>query len=151
MSHKQLKPINGLWIQTIAYQIDHIQDTLEAYIASGGTGTETTGETQVVITETKTSPRETVTVYEKYEPNIVRKPTTVVKKVNYVKPPTKTIIIKDAYTRVCGSWNPIKSSYKNCTRCVDAFITANPNTPVGEMTRSGTGCSTTNNNNTRPC
>jgi len=139
MSNFKLR--NGTYIQTIAYQLHELQHMLEGLI-SGGTGdicNTTTGTTDVVITNVVTAPNTYITVQQNYEPPIVSRPVNV-RHETVVKPGKVIKIVKnDMHSKICGSSSP-DSKYVNCIKCVDAYMAANPNATLLDLTPSGTGC-----------
>jgi len=65
--------------------------------------------------------------------------------INYIRPEPKVIDVNkiNAYSRVCGGYNPVNDGYHYCMQCVDKWLEANKDGfQLKDLTRSGTGCTT---------
>jgi len=145
MSHEllPLDPVNGNWIQTIAYIINGMQHQLDNLIPSGSTSGETLCVTseEITIFEEKILPR--LTVYVQTSGQQLPTSTKARYQAVYSRPAPQVIRVpfKLYYERCCGSWNPQQDKYVKCMECVDSYLAAHTNAQLGDITPSGTGCS----------
>jgi len=148
--------IGGNWIQTNAYLLNDIKQLIEKY--SGNTinvnveptpvditVNPTPVSTEVILQQNIMLPRQIQYVHNPL-PIITPTPNTTFKVVTNYHRPAPLIIDVDkmnAYSRVCGSYNPINDGYHYCMQCVDAWLAARQDGfLLKDLTRTGTGCTT---------
>jgi hypothetical protein len=146
--------IGGNWIQTNAYLLNDIKELIEKYTGNTininveptpVTVNPTPVQTEVILQQNITLPRQTQYVHNPL-PILTPAPNTTFRVVtNYINPAPLIIDIDkmNAYSRVCGAYNPINDGYSYCMQCVDAWLVANQDGfELQQLTRSGTGCTT---------
>jgi hypothetical protein len=161
MEQQDFTPIGGNWQQDAAYSLRQIigqaSELLQKFDENGNqiinvnvnptpvTVNPTPVSTEVILTQNITLPREIQFVHNPL-PLITPTSNTTFKLVkNYHRPAPRIIDVDkmNAYSRVCGSYNPINDGYSYCMQCVDAWLVANQDGfLLKDLTRAGTGCTT---------
>jgi len=143
MSHEllPLEPINGNWIQTIAYILNGMQHQLESVLTGSSQNNLGITNEEITIYEEKILPR--LNVYVRHSGQQLPSTIKVFYKPVYTRPAPQVINVPFTlyYERCCGSYNPQQSKYVKCMECVDGYLAAHTNAQLGDITPSGTGCS----------
>jgi hypothetical protein len=173
MEQQDFTPIGGSWQQDAAYSLRQIigqaNELLQKFDENGNQiisaieESETNvinaigqSETNVIntIDEQQTNVEVVTYVYHNPSYQFVHNPLpivtprprqTVVYRQEHIVPPPTIIDVdrRNAYSRVCGAYNPINDGYSYCMECVDAWLAANQDGfELQQLTRSGTGCTT---------
>jgi hypothetical protein len=146
---QQINPVGGTWAQDSATSLRQLIVTAEKIISAIDT-------TTTAVNNSQTTVQMVQNVYHKPEYQFVYNPLPIITPnpkqrvevvVNHIK--AKPIVIdvnrKNAYGRVCGSYNPVDSRYSNCMECVDKWLEERKTGfELKDLTRSGTGCKVQN-------
>ena len=156
----------GSWVQTNAYLLNDIKNTLTKIVDDGKTINITVSPADVIVNPTPITinptpitveptpvtitleqnimlPRETKFIHI---PLPILQPTNNVRYEvhrNYIKPEPRIIDVSkiNAYSRCCGEAYSNNSKFTNCHRCVDKWLEAHKDGfELKYLTSSGTGC-----------